>query len=66
MRAHARPVVHTCSICSTTEPWGPGWSWWGSYLDTEQGRPIVKVCSDTCRKSALKQGLHNVKYRGAR
>ncbi len=40
---------HTCCICGKTERWSDSWSWFGSINDLDDGNPIDKVCSDTCK-----------------
>lgn len=39
---------HLCRICQKWGEWGDGWGWYGSYKDFEDGRPVVKWCSDSC------------------
>jgi hypothetical protein len=41
-------VIHACAICGRNEPWGPDWAWFGSYKEFEEGRPVLKWCSDDC------------------
>lgn len=45
-------AVHCCSVCGTVGLWGPSWQWFGSYKDLDEGKPIVKVCSEACKKKA--------------
>ena len=30
--------------------WGPGWEWFGSYLDLDNERPVLKTCSAECKE----------------
>ncbi len=48
--------LHRCSICERVDEWGPGWMWYGSIADMEDGN-IAKVCSDACRERAEADGL---------
>lgn len=43
---------HTCSVCRKMGKWTASWSWYGSYKDLDDGKPIIKVCSEKCRKAA--------------
>jgi len=29
--------------------WGPGWMWYGSLLDSDEGRPVIEICSAACK-----------------
>lgn len=49
-------VSHTCSICGKIEPWSESWSWFGSYKELEDGKPILKFCSDVCKQGAIMLG----------
>jgi hypothetical protein len=40
---------HMCNGCGNWGEWSQEWSWFGSLRDREQGRPIIKVCSNECR-----------------
>lgn len=43
--------VHICTVCGTTGPWGPTWSWYGAWRDVDENpEKIVKCCSVVCRK----------------
>jgi len=44
--------LHKCTVCGRVGKWGPSWSWYGSYRDIDEGRSVVKVCSDECRRQA--------------
>lgn len=50
LRAVAR--IWTCDVCRKSAPWGPTWSWYGSWRAAENCGHIVTSCSDTCRDSA--------------
>ncbi len=43
-------VEHECSTCGKVEAWLDSWSWFGSYQDLEDNKPILKFCSSPCRK----------------
>ena len=44
---------HECSMCGKVEPWNEEvWAWFGSYMDLDDGKPIIKVCSEECRETA--------------
>ncbi len=49
-------VSHTCSMCGKIEPWSDDWSWYGSYKEFEDGKPILKFCSDGCKNDAIIHG----------
>jgi hypothetical protein len=49
--------THQCAICGSLAAWSPGWAWYGSYEDLDCGAPILKTCSDGCRKEADRCGL---------
>lgn len=63
---------HTCSICGKVEAWDPDkWSWFGSYKQMEDGKPVVKFCSQDCanthkakRKPAKPSGNWRVRQHG--
>lgn len=40
--------VHTCSTCRTVSVWTDGWSWFGSYKEIDDGKPVLKFCSNAC------------------
>lgn len=42
--------VHTCAICGTQGEWKKPWTWYGSYKELDDGKPILKFCSDVCAK----------------
>ncbi len=42
-------TLHRCTICGRVAAWDPSWTWWGSHRDLDEGRPVVKVCSEPCR-----------------
>lgn len=48
-----RPVpveeIHTCSECGRVGAWDLGWSWFGTLLDEDRHRPLVKTCTVECR-----------------
>lgn len=41
-------TIHTCSTCGAQGPWTEDWSWYGSYNDLDEGRPVEKYCSKAC------------------
>lgn len=43
--------IHECVNCAKISIWSEGWQWWGSELMVDQGLPLVKTCSDECRKA---------------
>lgn len=54
---HSRARLHTCAACAKLAPWDEGWSWYGSYADIDDGKPVAKFCSDPCRKEGKRRGL---------
>lgn len=44
--------IHCCCICGYIGRWTGKWSWFGSDLDLDEGRPIAKFCSDLCKAKA--------------
>ncbi len=48
---------HQCSVCGKVGKWNKNWQWYGSYQDLEDGKEIIKTCSDNCRKDIEKQPL---------
>jgi hypothetical protein len=44
--------VYRCSVCGTKGEWGPGWYWFGSFFDEENGDIPVMVCSPECKQIA--------------
>ena len=42
-----------CDACGKVEVWGPGWSWFGSYRDLEDGTDVPTWCSDQCRPADM-------------
>lgn len=44
---------HCCSVCGRIAPWGERWSWFGSYQDIDDGKPVAKFCTDKCKKMRL-------------
>lgn len=50
--------VHKCSVCGRRAgSWGPGWRWYGSMAQLDEGKPIVKMCSKQCAAQAKDNGL---------
>lgn len=47
---HEAAKTHQCSYCEKVEAWLPSWIWWGSYADLDEGRPVLKFCSDDCKE----------------
>ena len=43
---------HVCDVCGHIGPWTDSWSWYGSYMDLDNGSQIVKACSDVCKLEA--------------
>lgn len=44
------PKMHTCTVCGKEEPWiEETWSWYGRYADIDDGKPVLKFCSNECR-----------------
>ncbi len=37
-------ALHACCLCDRVGPWGPGWRWYGSYREEENGVPVMKFC----------------------
>jgi len=52
-----RPRLHTCSACQQQSPWGPTWTWYGSYLQLDEGVNVPRLCSDACRRKAKQMKL---------
>jgi hypothetical protein len=52
-----RAKVHECAACRSVGPWSDGWAWWGSYNDIDDGKEVVKTCSEACRIKAKQLGL---------
>lgn len=40
--------THICSACGRSSVWGPGWAWYGSHRQVDDGLPLFKACSDAC------------------
>jgi len=40
--------VWICDACNKREIWGPGWRWYGSLADEDDGHIPRLVCSDEC------------------
>lgn len=53
---HRPPPQHTCSVCAQVAAWGPTWQWFGSHKDLDDGRPILKICSEACHDQLKAQG----------
>jgi hypothetical protein len=34
---------HECAMCGQRSEWGPGWRWYGSWADIDDGW-VLKVC----------------------
>ena len=51
---HKGKKVHQCSVCGHVGTWDDGWSWYGSYLDQEDGKPVVYMCSKKCQAKVNK------------
>lgn len=51
-RRHHRDgrALHCCTVCHCLKPWDRDWSWYGSYAEFEDGFPVQKFCSETCKK----------------
>jgi hypothetical protein len=49
--------THQRAICGSFGAWSSGWAWYGSYEELDFGAPILKTCSDACRKEADRLGL---------
>lgn len=43
---------HKCSNCNKVEEWGEGWSWYGSYRDIDDNVPVIKTCSEECKRAS--------------
>lgn len=41
---------HRCNVCGAVGPWSSKWSWWGSVKDLDDSKPVVKICSEVCKK----------------
>lgn len=52
-----RVATHQCGVCEKLDAWRPGWIWYGSIRDFENGEAIVKMCSEACRAEAVRRGL---------
>lgn len=48
---------HRCTVCDKVAPWSRAWRWYGSYSQLDDGKPVVKTCSDGCRREAKRRGL---------
>lgn len=49
---------HVCCVCETgSNEWGKNWNWYGSYKQTDQDKPIMKMCSAGCRAKAKRQRM---------
>lgn len=51
-----RRRLHTCSTCGFTSEWLPGWTWYGSIMQIDNGKRVPKFCSNECRKNAGPMG----------
>jgi predicted nucleic acid-binding Zn ribbon protein len=49
------PRSHQCSICSKVAPWSDEWTWYGSYRQIDDGEPVVKLCSASCKAEFSKR-----------
>lgn len=49
--------IHVCTVCEYRGIWTDAWQWFGSLRDEDEGGPIVKVCSEKCRREATARGL---------
>lgn len=47
--------IHVCSTCGNSGPWTESWSWFGSYADLDDDRPVKKYCSAECQPSDSSQ-----------
>jgi hypothetical protein len=46
---------HRCSACGTIGQWSEAWSWHGSMRDIDEGRPVLKACSQDCAQQLPKK-----------
>lgn len=49
--------LHSCDACGSVGPWTDSWLWFGSYKNQDDGKKIVKTCSEACRVEAKRLGL---------
>lgn len=42
-------ALHCCCVCGKLETWTGDWSWYGSYRDVDDGKPLAKFCSASCK-----------------
>ncbi len=46
--------LRTCDTCGKQELWNDNWSWYGSWNDEEDGKPLIFACSDACKQPVRK------------
>lgn len=51
---------HECCICGKVGKWDKNWSWYGSFLDMDNGKELGKCCSKPCRDAYSKK--HRIPY----
>lgn len=47
---------HRCDGCGQLGPWTDSWQWYGSYNDLDNGRRVLKMCSEACHETIKAQG----------
>lgn len=52
--------LYQCDICGKIENWTNEWEWFGSYIDQEEGEPILYTCSSKCRGSITELTAKNL------
>ena len=54
---HGTPrTIYRCDGCGAADVWRPGWSWYGSYRDLDDGRNVPTYCPQCTAKQP--QGGH--------
>ncbi|MFE9642377.1 hypothetical protein ACFYOC_25475 [Nocardiopsis alba] len=50
---------HVCDNCGAISAWGPGWRWYGSENDLDDGA-IARVCSTACMEEATEAEMEQL------
>lgn len=50
LKADNGRLLHCCCICGELSTWGACWSSYCSIKEQDDGSPIPKFCSETCRR----------------
>lgn len=54
---------HRCTVCGRVDHWSDCWEWYGSYKDIDDARPVVKTCSEACRRGLSAPVLNDLRRR---